>query len=52
VEAIHVTDGDRALVAPWIRTQAYGSTRPQILVTFRLALPTQLVEVRFVAKLQ
>lgn len=55
-EVIYVTDMDRAFAAAGpVRKAAYGSRRPEvastILVTPRLALPTQLVEIKFVAKL-
>jgi len=54
-EVIYVTDMDTAFAAAGpVRKEAYGSERPDvastILVTPRLALPTQLVEVKFVAK--
>ena len=55
-EVIYVTDMDTAFAAAGpLRKDAYGSIRPEvastILVTPRLALPTQLVEIKFVAKL-
>jgi enamine deaminase RidA (YjgF/YER057c/UK114 family) len=56
-EVLYVTDMDRAMaVAGPVRKEAYGSTRPgvasTILVTPRLALPSQLIEIKFVAKVQ
>jgi enamine deaminase RidA (YjgF/YER057c/UK114 family) len=56
-EVLYVTDMDKAFaVAGPVRKEAYGSTRPEvastILVTPRLALPTQLIEIKFVAKVQ
>jgi enamine deaminase RidA (YjgF/YER057c/UK114 family) len=56
-EVLYVTDMDRAMaVAGPVRKEAYGSTRPEvastILVTPRLALPSQLIEIKFVAKVQ
>jgi enamine deaminase RidA (YjgF/YER057c/UK114 family) len=56
-EVLYVTDMDRAFaVAGPVRKEAYGSTRPEvastILMTPRLALPTQLIEIKFVAKVQ
>jgi enamine deaminase RidA (YjgF/YER057c/UK114 family) len=55
-EVIYVTDMDKAFAAAGpVRKDAYGSRRPEvastILVTPRLALPTQLIEIKFVAKL-
>ena len=54
-EVLYVTDMDTAFAAAGpIRKQAYGSEMPAvastILTTSRLALPTQLVEIRFVAR--
>ena len=54
-EVLYVTDMDAAFaVAGPVRKAAYGSERPDvastILVTPRLALPTQLVEIKFVAR--
>lgn len=54
-EVVYVTDMDKAFeVAGDVRKEAYGSQNPQvtstILVTPRLAFPTQLIEVKFVAK--
>ena len=55
-EVVYVTDMDQAMrVAGPVRKEAYGSEKPEvastILVTPRLALPTQLIEIKFVAKL-
>jgi enamine deaminase RidA (YjgF/YER057c/UK114 family) len=54
-EVIYVTDMDTAFAAAGpVRKEAYGSPRPAvastILVTSRLALAAQLVEIKFVAK--
>ena len=54
-EVLYVTDMDAAFaVAGSVRKQAYGSDKPDvastILVTPRLALPSQLVEIKFIAK--
>ncbi|MDR0182007.1 RidA family protein [Lysobacter arvi] len=54
-EVLYVTDMDAAFaVAGPVRKAMYGSQRPAVastvLVTPRLALPAQLVEIRFVAK--
>ena len=54
-EVIYVTDMDTAFAAAGpVRKEAYGSTRPAvastILVTSRLALAAQLIEIKFVAK--
>lgn len=54
-EVLYVTDMDAAFaVAGTVRKQAYGSEKPEvastILVTPRLALPTQLIEIKFVAR--
>jgi enamine deaminase RidA (YjgF/YER057c/UK114 family) len=56
-EVLYVTDMDRAMaVAGLVRKEAYGSEKPEvastILVTPRLALPTQLIEIKFIAKLR
>jgi enamine deaminase RidA (YjgF/YER057c/UK114 family) len=56
-EVLYVTDMDTAFaVAGPVRKEAYGSTRPEvastILVTPRLALPTQLIEIKFTAKVR
>ena len=56
-EVIYVTDMDRAFAAAGpVRKEAYGSRRPEvastILVTPRLALPTQLIEIKLVARLR
>lgn len=54
-EVLYVTDMDAAFAAAGpVRKEAYGSERPNvastILVTPRLALPAQLIEIKFVAK--
>lgn len=56
-EVLYVTDMDKAFAAAGpVRKEAYGSARPAvastILVTPRLALAAQLVEIKFVAKLR
>lgn len=56
-EVVCVTDMDRAFAAVGpVRKEAYGSRRPEvastILVTPRLALPTQLIEIKLVARLR
>jgi enamine deaminase RidA (YjgF/YER057c/UK114 family) len=56
-EVLFVTDMDKALSAAGpVRKEAYGSKRPPvastILVTPRLALPMQLIEIKFIAKVQ
>jgi enamine deaminase RidA (YjgF/YER057c/UK114 family) len=56
-EVLYVTDMDQAFAAAGrVRKEAYGSAKPAvastILVTPRLALPEQLVEITFVAKLR
>jgi enamine deaminase RidA (YjgF/YER057c/UK114 family) len=56
-EVIYVTDMDRAFAAAGpVRKESYGSARPKvastILVTSRLALPTQLIEIKLVARLR
>jgi len=53
-EVLYVTDMDKAMaVAGKVRKEAYGSEKPEvastILVTPRLAFPTQLIEIKFVA---
>lgn len=55
-EVVYVTDMDQAMrVAGAVRKEAYGSEKPKvastILVTPRLAFPTQLIEIKFIAKL-
>lgn len=55
-EVIYVTDMDTAFAAAGpVRKAAYGSEKPKvastILVTPRLALPTQLIEIKFIAKM-
>ena len=54
-EVIYVTDMDTAFAAAGpVRKEAYGSQKPKvastILVTPRLALPTQLIEIKFIAR--
>lgn len=54
-EVLYVTDMDQAFAAAGpVRKEAYASQVPQvastIFVTSRLALPTQLIEIKFVAK--
>jgi enamine deaminase RidA (YjgF/YER057c/UK114 family) len=54
-EVLYVTDMDQAFAAAGpVRKEAYGSSRPAvastILVTPRLALAAQLIEIKFVAK--
>src|SRR4051812_33849471 len=54
-EVLYVTDMDTAFAAAGpVRKQAYGSEMPPvastILTTSRLALPAQLVEIRFTAR--
>ena len=54
-EVLYVTDMDRAFaVAGPVRKEMYGSKKPAVastmLVTPRLALPGQLIEIRFIAK--
>jgi enamine deaminase RidA (YjgF/YER057c/UK114 family) len=54
-EVIYVADMDTAFAAAGpVRKEAYGAARPAvastILVTSRLALAAQLVEIKFVAK--
>ncbi len=56
-EVLYVTDMETAFaVAGRVRKEAYGSEKPAvastILVTPRLALPTQLIEIKFIAKLR
>lgn len=56
-EVLYVTDMDQAMtVAGPVRKEAYGSVKPEvastILVTPRLAFPTQLIEIKFIAKLR
>jgi enamine deaminase RidA (YjgF/YER057c/UK114 family) len=56
-EVLYVTDMDKAMgVAGPVRKQAYGSEKPEvastIVVTPRLAIPTQLIEIKFIAKLR
>jgi enamine deaminase RidA (YjgF/YER057c/UK114 family) len=54
-EVLYVTDMETAFaVAGPVRKEAYGSKKPllasTILVTPRLALPTQLIEIKLIAK--
>jgi enamine deaminase RidA (YjgF/YER057c/UK114 family) len=54
-EVLYVTDMDAAFaVAGTVRKEAYESEKPQvsstILVTPRLALPPQLIEIKFIAQ--
>jgi len=54
-EVLYVTDMDTAFAAAGpVRKDVYGSQMPTvastILVTPRLALPTQLIEIKFIAK--
>jgi enamine deaminase RidA (YjgF/YER057c/UK114 family) len=56
-EVFYVTDMDKAFAAAGpVRKEAYGSKRPAvastILVTPRLALPAQLIEIKFIAKMR
>jgi enamine deaminase RidA (YjgF/YER057c/UK114 family) len=56
-EVLYVTDMDTAFAAAGpVRKEAYGSQRPEVastvVVTPRLALPTQLIEIKFVAKVR
>jgi len=56
-EVLYVTDMDKAMgVAGPVRKEAYGSEKPEvastIVVTPRLAFPTQLIEIKFIAKLR
>ena len=56
-EVLYVTDMDTAFAAAGpVRKEAYGSQRPKVastvVVTPRLALPTQLIEIKFVAKVR
>jgi enamine deaminase RidA (YjgF/YER057c/UK114 family) len=54
-EVLYVTDMDEAFaVAGTVRKQMYGSKKPAVastmLVTPRLALPGQLIEIKLIAK--
>jgi enamine deaminase RidA (YjgF/YER057c/UK114 family) len=54
-EVLYVTDMDAAFAAAGpVRKEAYGSEKPDvastILVTPRLALPPQLIEIKFIAR--
>jgi enamine deaminase RidA (YjgF/YER057c/UK114 family) len=56
-EVLYVTDMDKAMgVAGPVRKEAYGSEKPEvastIVVTPRLAFSTQLIEIKFTAKLR
>jgi len=56
-EVLYVTDMEKAFAAAGpVRKEAYGSQTPQIantiLVTPRLALPTQLIEIKLIAKVR
>ena len=56
-EVLYVTDMDKAMsIAGPVRKEAYGTEKPQvastILETPRLAFPTQLIEIKFIAKLR
>ncbi|MBV7329968.1 RidA family protein [Chloroflexi bacterium TSY] len=55
-EVVYVTDMDEAFaVAGPVRKEAYGSEKPQVpstlLVTPRLAFPSQLIEIKFIAQI-
>jgi len=55
-EVLYVTDMEKAFAAAGpVRKEAYGSARPAvastILVTPRLALAAQLIEIKFIAKI-
>jgi enamine deaminase RidA (YjgF/YER057c/UK114 family) len=56
-EVLYVTDMNAAFaVAGRVRKEAYGSNKPTvtstIVTTPRLAFPTQLIEIKFVARLR
>jgi enamine deaminase RidA (YjgF/YER057c/UK114 family) len=56
-EVLFVIDMETAFAAAGpVRKEAYGSTKPAvastIVVTPRLALPTQLIEIKFIAKVR
>ena len=56
-EVLYVADMDTAFAAAGpVRKEVYASQKPAvastILVTPRLALPTQLIEIKFIAKVQ
>jgi len=56
-EVLYVTDMNTAFAAAGpLRKEAYGSQKPEvastIVVTPRLALPTQLIEIKFVARVR
>ena len=55
-EVVYVTDMDAAFaVAGPVRKEAYGSEKPDVsstlLVTPRLAFPSQLIEIKFIAQI-
>src|SRR5215469_13949566 len=54
-EVLYVTDMEKAFAAAGpVRKEAYGTQTPQVastvVVTPRLALPTQLIEIKLIAK--
>jgi enamine deaminase RidA (YjgF/YER057c/UK114 family) len=54
-EVIYVTDMDKGFAAAGaVRKEAYGSEKPEVACTIvttpRLALPTQLIEIKFIAQ--
>lgn len=56
-EVLYVTDMEKAFAAAGpVRREAYGTQTPQVastvVVTPRLAIPTQLIEIKFIAKLR
>ena len=56
-EVLYVTDMETAFAAAGlVRKEAYGTSKPlvasTILATPRLALPTQLIEIKFIAKIR
>lgn len=56
-EVLYVTDMDTAFAAAGpVRKAAYGSDQPSVastvLVTPRLAIPAQLIEIKFIARIQ
>ena len=56
-EVLYVTDMETAFAAAGpVRKEAYGSKTPAvastIIVTPRLSLPTQLIEIKFIAKVR
>ncbi len=55
-EVLYVTNMDAAFaVAGPVRKEAYGSEKPEVsstlLVTPRLAFPSQLIEIKFIAQI-